>query len=110
MIAGYHHGDLRRAVLDRVVDVIIDEGTAEVSLRSLAADLGVSHTAPRHHFGSRQGIFTALAAEGYRLLAAELARAGESGGGLLDLGVAYVGFAVAHPAHFEVMFSPKLLD
>ena len=110
MVHRYHHGDLRRAVLDRAVQVIADEGPGQLSLRSLASDLGVSHTAPRHHFGSREGVLTAVATEGYELLARRLRETRETGGGFLDVGVAYVEFAVAHPAHFEVMFAPKLLD
>lgn len=110
MTKSYHHGDLRRAVLDRAVQVIETEGPEQLSLRSLAADLGVSHTAPRHHFGSREGVLNAVAAEGFGLLADELRTVRESGGTFLDVGVAYVAFAIAHPAHFEVMFSPKLLD
>ncbi len=109
MASDYHHGHLRQAVLERAVEVIGTEGTGTFSLRSLAADLGVSHTAPRHHFGSREGVLTAVAAEGFRLLAAELESARVSGG-LLEAGVAYVEFARDHPAHFEVMFSPKLYD
>ena len=97
-------------MLDRAVEVIADEGPGLFSLRSLAADLGVSHAAPRHHFGGRQGVLTALAAEGYEILARELRAVRETGGGFADVGVAYVAFAVAHPSHFEVMFSPKLLD
>lgn len=110
MKSTYHHGDLRRAVLDRAVDVIGTDGPAGLSLRSLAADLGVSHTAPRHHFGSREGVLAAVATEGFELLSARLRTARETGGSFLDVGVAYVSFAVEHPAHFEVMFSPKLLD
>lgn len=106
----YHHGNLRAAVLDRAAVVIAAEGPYTLSLRSLAADLGVSHTAPRHHFGSREGVLSALAAEGFGWLADRLRSTRESGGGFLDLGVAYVEFAVEHPAHFQVMFTPTLLD
>jgi AcrR family transcriptional regulator len=106
----YHHGNLRAAVLERAAAVIEAEGPYAFSLRSLASDLGVSHTAPRHHFGSREGVLNALAAEGFGLLAADLQRTREAGGSFLDLGVAYVEFAVAHPAHFQVMFTPALLD
>lgn len=106
----YHHGDLRRAVLDHAVAVIAAEGPSHFSLRSLAADLGVSHTAPRHHFGSREGVLSAVAAEGFTMLATALKAVREAGGGFLDVGVAYVRFALEHPGHFEVMFSPKLLD
>lgn len=106
----YHHGNLRAAVLARAAVVIAAEGPYILSLRSLAADLGVSHTAPRHHFGSREGVLSALATQGFGWLAEQLSRTREDGGGFLDLGVAYVDFAVEHPAHFQVMFAPTLLD
>jgi AcrR family transcriptional regulator len=106
----YHHGDLRRAVLDRAVNVIRTSGPEGFSLRSLAADLGVSHTAPRHHFGDRRGVLTAIAAEGFERLADALATVRREGGPFLEQGVAYVEFAETHPAHFQVMFAPALLD
>ena len=64
----YHHGDLRRAVLEQAAEVIGRDGIASLSLRSIADDLGVSHTAPMHHFGSREGVLNALAVEGFELL------------------------------------------
>jgi AcrR family transcriptional regulator len=110
MADSYHHGDLRDAVLRRAIAVIATEGPHHFSLRSLAADLGVSHTAPRHHFGDRQGVLNAIAAEGFSALAEALDAASRDGGTFLDQGVAYVTFAVEHPAHFQVMFTPTLLD
>ncbi|WAZ22236.1 TetR/AcrR family transcriptional regulator [Streptomyces cinnabarinus] len=101
----YHHGDLRRAILTAALDVIADDGPAGLSLRDLARRAGVSHAAPAHHFKDRTGLLTAIAAEGFGLLAAEL-RQGED---LKDAGVRYVRFARAHPAHFQVMFTPGLL-
>ncbi|WP_138896602.1 TetR-like C-terminal domain-containing protein, partial [Streptomyces chryseus] len=65
---------------------------------------GVSHAAPAHHFKDRTGLLTAIATEGYDLLAAALSDATD----LRDAGVRYVRFAVAHPAHFQVMFQPDL--
>ena len=109
MIDTYHHGDLRRAVLDRAVQVIARDGAEALSLRGLAADLGVSHTAPRHHFASRQGLLTAVAVEGFRELHDRLRQAGQTGS-FLDVGVEYVAFALDRPAHFSVMFTPYLLD
>ncbi|MES0838208.1 TetR/AcrR family transcriptional regulator [Nocardiopsis tropica] len=109
MADGYHHGNLRAAVLERAAEVIEREGPYSFSLRSLAADLGVSHTAPRHHFGSREGVLNALAVEGFRDLAARLRADREAGGGLLEAGVEYVRFATDRPAHFQVMFAPTLL-
>ena len=82
-------GNLAAAVLQRAAEVIAAEGPQGFSLRSLAADLGVSHTAPRHHFGSREGVLNALATQGYDWLADRLRRAREQSGSFLDVGVAY---------------------
>ncbi|MFK4224231.1 TetR/AcrR family transcriptional regulator [Streptomyces sp. NPDC019890] len=100
----YHHGDLRQAVLTAALDVITTEGPSALSLRDLARRAGVSHAAPAHHFKDRAGLLTAIATEGYDLLAASLAGAPD----LRERGVHYVRFAVEHPAHFQVMFQPDL--
>lgn len=110
MADGYHHGNLRSAVLARAAEVIEQEGPYAFSLRSLAADLGVSHTAPRYHFGSREGVLNALATEGFAELANRLRANREADGGFLESGVEYVRFATEYPAHFQVMFAPTLLD
>jgi AcrR family transcriptional regulator len=109
MLGRYHHGDLRAAVLTAAAEVIARDGVDQLSLRSLALELGVSHTAPRHHFGSREGVLTALACEGYELLADALENAA-SNGDFAAVGVAYVLFAVDHPGHFAVMHTPELVD
>jgi AcrR family transcriptional regulator len=109
MLGRYHHGDLRAAVLAAAADVIARDGVDQLSLRSLAVELGVSHTAPRHHFGSREGVLTALACEGYELLADALENAA-SNGDFAAVGVAYVLFAVDHPGHFAIMHRPELVD
>ncbi|MFF9489411.1 TetR/AcrR family transcriptional regulator [Streptomyces sp. NPDC014676] len=101
----YHHGDLRRAVLTAALDVIAAQGPAALSLRDLARRAGVSHAAPAHHFKDRAGLLTAIATEGHGLLSTALGEAED----LRELGVRYVRFAAAHPAHFQVMFRPELL-
>ncbi|MFI7087434.1 TetR/AcrR family transcriptional regulator [Streptomyces anulatus] len=100
----YHHGDLRRVILDAALDVIATNGSGALSLRDLARRAGVSHAAPAHHFKDRTGLLTAVAAEGYALFADALAGAPD----LRERGVAYVRFAATHPAHFQVMFQPDL--
>ncbi len=105
----YHHGDLRRALLDAAIESITEEGSASFSLRDLARRIGVSHAAPAHHFGDKTGLLTALAAEGYGLLADAQARVWTETGDFLEVGVAYVRFALDHPAHFEVMYRPELV-
>ena len=101
----YHHGDLRQSVLAAALDAIAADGPGALSLRDLARRAGVSHAAPAHHFKDRTGLLTAIAAEGYDLLAAALAGTPE----LRERGVRYVRFATEHPAHFQVMFQPDLL-
>ena len=103
----YHHGDLRAQLLARAAELVARDGAEAFSLRAVAAELGVSHTAPRHHFGDRQGVFTALAAEGYTLLGEALEAAAPLG--LPEVGAAYVLFAVGHPGHFAVMHAPDLV-
>ncbi|WP_018786111.1 TetR/AcrR family transcriptional regulator [Micromonospora sp. CNB394] len=104
-MASYHHGDLRRVLLGTAADAIAESGPAALSLRELARRAGVSHAAPAHHFGDKAGLLTAFATQGFDLLADALRQAGDD---LLDTGVAYVGFAVRHRAHFDVMFRPEL--
>ncbi|MGO1908741.1 MAG: TetR/AcrR family transcriptional regulator [Brevibacterium linens] len=104
----YHHGDLRRTLLAETASAIEEGGVAKLSLRALAKRAGVSNAAPTHHFGDKAGLLTALAAEGFAQLAEAMAVTGEELS-LVDMGVAYVGFALDHPSHFCVMFQPDLL-
>jgi AcrR family transcriptional regulator len=107
----YHHGDLRRSVLDGALESIAVGGPAALNLRDVARRAGVSHAAPAHHFGDKAGVLTAIAAEGYALLVdamrAALAADGES---LIGVGIAYIRFALDHRAHFEEMFRPEFYD
>ncbi|MEU3605713.1 TetR/AcrR family transcriptional regulator [Streptomyces sp. NPDC035033] len=103
--SSYHHGDLRQAVLSAALEAIAADGPGALSLRDLARRAGVSHAAPAHHFGDRAGLLTAIAAQGFGLLADALA----GGTTLADRGRRYVRFAADHPAHFAVMFAPDLL-
>ena len=100
----YHHGDLRRALMQAAVDAVAERGAAALSLRDLARRAGVSHAAPTHHFGDKAGLLTAVAVEGYTRLCAALAEAGD----FADAGVAYVMFAMTQPGYFAVMFRPEL--
>lgn len=106
----YHHGDLRRAILSAALDVIRSDGVAAISLRDLARRADVSHAAPAHHFKDKAGLLTAIATEGFDALAAALAAVpAGTAHRLREMGARYVEFAVGHPAHFEVMFQPRLL-
>lgn len=105
----YHHGDLRRALVASAVEAITELGTSGTSVREVARRAGVTHSSAAYHFGSRAGLLTAVAAEGYRILGEALADA-QQRGSFLEVGVAYVEFALTHPAHFDVMYQPGLYD
>lgn len=61
----YHHGDLRKALLETAKRKIAREGVDALSLRKLAEEAGVSRTAPYHHFKDKQALLSAIAAEGF---------------------------------------------
>jgi AcrR family transcriptional regulator len=103
----YHHGNLRRVLVDAALAEIADRGPTEMSMRELARRAGVSHAAPAHHFGDKAGLLTAIAVEGFERLTAALRSANERGG-FAEVGLAYIAFAVDHPAHFDVMYHPDL--
>lgn len=107
MSDGYHHGDLRRTLLDEAAKMMDEVGPGSSSLRELARRAGVSHGAPAHHFVDRRGLLTALAAQGLRMLADDLRAATSSG--FDEAAVAYVRFARRHPGHYAVMYRPDLL-
>ena len=60
---GYHHGDLRSAVLQAAGEILEKEGLSGLSLREAARRAGVSHNAPYRHFADRESLLAALAAE-----------------------------------------------
>src|SRR6202140_5811697 len=96
----YHHGDLRAAILDEAARLVAQRGADGVSLRELAREAGVSHAAPAHHFTDRRGLFTALAAQGWRMLADALAGARPD---FIEAALAYVRVAPAPPRHHPVV-------
>ncbi|MDT5013853.1 MAG: hypothetical protein QOD39_13 [Mycobacterium sp.] len=103
----YHHGDLKAVILAEAADLVAQRGADGISLRELARAAGVSHAAPAHHFTDRRGLFTALAAEGWRMLADALADARPD---FTAAALAYVRFALDHPGHYAVMFDRSLID
>lgn len=111
----YHHGNLRRALLDAALRLLKRDGSAAPGLREVARMAGVSQAAPYRHFADKQALLAAVAEEGFRTMTDEMRRAGAPLAGdplarLQALGIAYVEFASRHPAHFRVMFERELAD
>lgn len=111
----YHHGDLKEALLSAAESVLDDHGLQGFTLRECARRAGVSHAAPKHHFGDVRGVLTEVAARGFYQLTRRLRTKLRAAGADLDAqfvatGKAYVGFAEAHPEHFRIMFRSDLVD
>jgi AcrR family transcriptional regulator len=104
----YHHGNLRRALLDEALATIRAEGVDGLTLRQIGARVGVSRTALYRHFADKRALLTAVASEGFRRLREQLVmaweEAGRGGAAFQAMGATYIHFAVANPSHYRVMF------
>lgn len=111
----YHHGDLRRTLLEAASASLERTGVEALSLRQLSRDAGVSHAAPSRHFRDKQALLDALAEDGFHRLATVLkdlvripAASPEDARAQFDaLAIGYVEFARAHPTLLTLMFGMK---
>lgn len=101
----YHHGDLRRALLDAARKIMEHEGALALSLRAVAREAGVSPAAPYHHFRDKAELLAAVAEEGFEGLGQAMreARDADPANALTGMGVAYVVFARENPTLYRVM-------
>ncbi len=97
----YHHGDLRRGLMDAAVTLIDIHGRAALTMREAARRVGVSEAAPYRHFASLDALLGAVALEGYDILIADM----EAAGSARALRDAYLAFAMEFPGRYELMFS-----
>src|SRR5260370_40869028 len=110
----YHHGALRDALLEAAESILIREGIQGLTLRASAREAGVSHAAPKNHFGDVSGLLSELAALGFdRLSASMLAETNDGqkpSERMRAIGRGYVDFARTNPALFLLMFLSERLD
>jgi AcrR family transcriptional regulator len=108
----YHHGSLRRALIDATDQLLAERGAGGFSLREVARRAGVSPAAPAHHFGDAAGLLSAVATLAFDGLA-EALRKGDKRGApdprrrIREQGVEYVMFALRHPGRFRLMFGER---
>lgn len=109
----YHHGALREALIDAAEAILDERGVEGFSLREAARRAGVSPAAPGHHFGDARGLLTAVATRAFRDFGDAL-EAGDVGTRRMErlrgIGMAYVRFALANRARFELMWRKSMLD
>jgi AcrR family transcriptional regulator len=108
---GYHHGNLREAMVQAALDMIRDRGPSGFSFAEVARAVGVSGAAPYRHFRDRNALVAEIARQGFLRLEAELARAWSDGrpnphAALENCGRAYLAFARREPAAYAAMFHP----
>lgn len=104
----YHHGDLRRALVEAARRILENEGLAALSLRAVAREAGVSPAAPYHHFSDRTELLAEVANEGSAELLEALKRARDDGATgrerMVAIGAAYVDYGINNPALYRLMF------
>ena len=110
----YHHGDLRQALLDAALVILQTKDAKALSLRGVARQAGVSHTAPYRHFADKAALLAAVAEAGFIEFGQYLQNAVDAAGAdpvasLKLTGVAYVRYALDHPVHFRLMFDSHTL-
>ena len=105
----YHHGDLRRALIQAALELAAEEKDWNFSLREVARRAGVSHNAPYNHFPHKRDLLDAAAAAGHGLLHSELiaavAKIVDPRAALSKMGSAYVSFGIKNPTLYRLMFS-----
>jgi AcrR family transcriptional regulator len=112
--APYHHGALREAMLEAAERILERDGIAGLTLRAAAREAGVSHAAPKNHFGDVRGLLSELAAVGFARFAAAMVANTRDGdttkARLAAIGHGYVTFARENPGLFLLMFRGERLD
>ena len=108
----YHHGDLRKALVEAALKILREVGPAELSLRAVSRQAGVSAMAPYRHFADKDALLAGVAALGFEMFALRLRQATAMGcnprSALKAQGLAYVRFARDEPALFRLMFGPVI--
>jgi AcrR family transcriptional regulator len=112
----YHHGDLRRVLIDAALQLVGEGGPDAVSVREAARRAGVSPGAPFRHFPNRAALMNAVAEEAQRRFRAEIeavlaeAPASDPLARFRCLGLAYLRWAMKNPTHFEIISSRRFFD
>src|ERR1700748_3161591 len=108
----YHHGDLRRAIVNAAVEILSETQSVEFSLRELARRAGVSHNAPYKHFAEKREVLAAVSSAGFAHLTQRMSNAiaaqANARAQLFAMLRAYIQHGVENPALYKLMFGDYL--
>lgn len=103
----YHHGDLKSSLVSAALKILKENGVGALSLRAIAAEVGVSHMAPYAHFKNKKMLLQSIAATGFKELAIRMVDASKSlikpNELILSYGATYIEFAVENPELYRLM-------
>jgi AcrR family transcriptional regulator len=110
---GYHHGNLREALIQSALSLIGEKGPAGFTIAEAARSAGVSPAAPYRHFRDREELIADVARLGFERFANDLEKAWHAGNpsaleALQNVGRAYLAFARNEPAYYAAMFETGL--
>jgi AcrR family transcriptional regulator len=113
---GYHHGNLREALIEAAVQLVEEDGPENVSVRAVAKRAGVSPGAPFRHFSSKTALLTAVAEQAMSRFRLEITKAVDNVATddpierFAAVGVAYLRWAIRNPTHFHIISTRSLID
>ncbi|WP_349370698.1 TetR/AcrR family transcriptional regulator [Salinarimonas sp.] len=102
---GYHHGNLREALVQATKQLLADKGPQGFTLADAARRAGVSPAAPYRHFADREALLAEVARRGFEAFTARLSRGADPAHALRGMGAAYLAFAREEPGYYVAMFS-----
>ncbi len=106
---GYHHGNLRAALIEATRELLAAHGPQGFTLADAARKAGVSAAAPYRHFADRDALMLAVAHEGFALFRTQIADAVDGNcdpqKALAAMGRAYLAFARTEPGYYAAMFA-----
>ncbi len=109
----YHHGDLKNALIQAGIKILAEEGIEGLSLRKVAREAGVTHSAPYAHFADKQAMIAAISTDGHRKVYERITTVADKFPDdplrqFIETAWAYVSFGFEEPDHFKITFSASV--
>ena len=109
----YHHGDLKNALINAGIKILAENGIKGLSLREVARQAGVTHSAPYAHFTDKQSLIAAIATDGHqkiydRVITIKKKFPNDPLRQFIEVAWAYVSFGFEEPDHFKITYSASV--